>query len=171
MASLIENLIIVLKDEYTVYQELLPVAMEKTKIIVKNDLAALQAITGIEQTAVDRIHILEQKREDIMTNIRTVVGKKADGMNLTNLVQLLDKQPKEQRELSQLRDKLHDMIKRLSEVNHQNGLLIQQSLDMIEFNMNFIQSTRLVPGNNNYTKGASAYDGQSYGKGLFDAKQ
>lgn len=45
---------------------------------------------------------------------------------------------------------------------------------MIEFNMNFIQSTRMSPGNNNYDKNASAAGGgvdAGFGTGSFDAKQ
>lgn len=171
MASLIEELIGILDQECEIYQQLLPIAMEKTQIIVRNDTVALQEVTGKEQLHVDRVNILEHKRDDVMMNIKTVIGKKSGTLNLTSLIQLLDKQPKEQKSLSVLHDRLNDAVHRLIEVNDRNKMLIQQSLEMIEFNMNFIQSTRMSPGNNTYTKGASAYDAQAYGTGMFDAKQ
>jgi hypothetical protein len=59
----------------------------------------------------------------------------------------------------------------LTEINARNKTLIEQSLEMIEFNMNFIQSTRMAPGNNTYTRGASQYGNDSYQAGMFDAKQ
>jgi flagellar biosynthesis/type III secretory pathway chaperone len=171
VASLIDELIDVLEKEYVVYQQLIPIAEEKTQVIVKNDLTSLQEITGKEQIAVDRINALEHKREGIMINIRTVINRKAGDFNLKTLIGLMEKQPKEQKALSIIHDNLKSTIQRLVEVNGRNKSLIQQSLDMIEFNMNFIQSTRMSPGNNTYTKGASQYDAQASGTGMFDAKQ
>lgn len=51
-----------------------------------------------------------------------------------------------------LHDELQQTMKRLVDVNTKNKNLIENSLEMIEFNMNFIQSTRMSPGNNNYDK-------------------
>lgn len=171
MASLIEELIEVLDKEYEAYEKLLPVAMEKTQIIVQNDVTTLQEITDKEQSMVDQINVLEHRREEVMQNIRTVIGKKTSSLNLTVLIELLDKQPKEQKQLSILRDKLHNTIQSLISINNRNKALIQQSLEMIEFNMNFIQSTRMSPGNNTYTKGASTYEAPAFRTGMFDAKQ
>ncbi len=171
MASLIEDLVGILEQEYEVYQQLLPIAMEKTQVIVRNDINALQEITAKEQLLVDQINSMEHKRDEVMTNIKTVLGKKAANLNLTSLIQLMDKQPKEQKALSVIRDNLKETVQRLTEINDRNKSLIQQSLEMIEFNMNFIQSTRMSPGNNTYTKGASTYDAQAFRTGMFDAKQ
>jgi hypothetical protein len=49
--------------------------------------------------------------------------------------------------------------------------LIENSLEMIEYNMNFIQSTRMSPGSNNYNRDASTSYGIDLGPGAFDAKQ
>ena len=171
MASLIEELIGALNEEYETYNQLIPIAREKTQIIVKNDMKTLQEITEKEQQVVDRINVLEHKRNDVMFNIQTVLGKKSGKLNLKTLVSLLDKQPNEQKALSVLHDNLKDTIQKLVEANNRNKSLIQQSLEMIEFNMNFIQSTRMSPGNNTYTKGASPYDAQAFQTGMFDAKQ
>lgn len=171
MASLIDELIDILEKEYEVYQQLIPIANEKTQVIVKNDLTSLQEITGKEQSAVDRINSYERKREAVMLNIKTVINRKAQEFNLKTLIELMEKQPKEQKALSIIHDNLKDTIQNLIEINSRNKHLIQQSLEMIEFNMNFIQSTRMSPGNNTYTKGASQYDAQSQVTGMFDAKQ
>ncbi len=52
-----------------------------------------------------------------------------------------------------------------------NKDLIENSLEMIEFNMNFIQSTRMSPGNNNYNRNATNSYTSDYGGHGFDAKQ
>lgn len=170
MASLIEELIDVLNKEYEIYLQLIPIAGDKTQVIVKNDINTLQKITEKEQEAVDRLSSLEHRRMDIMDNIKTVLNKK-EPLNLKALIGLLDKQPKEQQALSVLHDNLNDAVRKLADTNNRNKTLIQQSLEMIEFNMNFIQSTRMSPGNNTYTKGASPYDAQPFQTGMFDAKQ
>ena len=171
MASLIDELINILEKEYEIYQQLVPIAEEKTQVIVKNDLNSLQEITDREQLAIDQINSLEHKRETIITDIRTVINHKTGEFNIQKLIKLLEKQPKEQRALSIIHDNLKSTIQRLVKANNRNKSLIQQSLEMIEFNMNFIQSTRMSPGNNTYTKSASEYSAQSPGTGMFDAKQ
>ena len=171
MASLIDELIGVLEEECSIYQQLIPISDEKTRVIVKNDLASLQDITTKEQVAIGSIHSLERKRNQIMGNIRTVINRKDGEFTLRTLIGLMEKQPKEQKALSTIHDKLQSTIQRLVEINNRNKALIQQSLEMIEFNMNFIQSTRMSPGNNTYTKGAAQYETLASRTGMFDAKQ
>lgn len=171
MASLIDELIGILEQEYDVYKQLIPISEEKTQVIVKNDLASLQMITNKEQLAVDKISALEHKRDIVMTNIKTVINRKSGEFTLKTLIELMEKQPIEKKALSIIHDNLKSTILRLNEINSRNRYLIQQSLEMIEFNMNFIQSTRMSPGNNTYTKGASKYEAQSHATRMFDAKQ
>ncbi len=171
MASLIDELVGVLDEEYVMYKQLIPIAEEKTRVIVRNDLAALQEITDKEQNAINSIQSLERKRNTVLSNIRTVINRKSGEFNLKILIGLMDKQPKEQRALSEVHDKLKETIHTLVQINNRNKALIQQSLEMIEFNMNFIQSMKMSPGNNTYTKGASRYDATASGAGMFDARQ
>lgn len=171
MASLIEELIITLGQEHDIYKQLIPIAQNKTKIIVSNDLEALQKITEQEQLMVEKITVLERKREETVQNIGTVISKDPSKLQIKAIIQLLEKQPKEQKELSETHDNLKTTIQRLVEINNHNKALIQQSLEMIEFNMNFIQSTRMSPGNNSYNRGAAQFDMPSMQTGMFDAKQ
>jgi hypothetical protein len=171
VASLVDELIGILEQEYHLYQLLIPIAEEKTRVIVKDDLTSLQNITEKEQSAINQINVLENKRELVMENVKTVINRKGQDLSLKTLVQLMENQPKEQKALSLIHDNLKSVIQRLVEINNRNKSLIKQSLEMIEFNMNFIQSTRMSPGNNTYTKGASQYEAQTLGTGMFDAKQ
>ena len=171
MASLIEELITTLEQECVLYKEMIPVSEQKTNIIVKNDLSALQEITQQEQTMVDKISVLEKKREEIINNIGVVVSKDPKDINIKAVIQMMEKQPKEKRQLSEIHDILKKTIQRLVDINNHNKSLIQHSLEMIEFNMNFIQSTRMSPGNQSYTKGASQFDMPSVQTGMFDTKQ
>lgn len=170
MASLIEELIVTLRGEYEIYEELIPLAKDKTQVIVINDIETLQTITEKEQLLIDRINGLERKREEIVSNIGTVINKKPDTLHIQIIIGILEKQPKEHEALTKVHDNLKKAINQLMEINNHNKSLIQQSLEMIEFNMNFIQSTRMSPGNHGYTKGASK-EASSLQTGMFDAKQ
>ena len=171
MASLIEELINILEEEYKIYSSLIPIANEKTQVIVDNNIAALQEITAKEQKAIDKITALEHKRGKVMEDIKTVLGKKGENLNLKALIELLKGQEKEQKVLAQLHDKLKDTVNYLAGINNRNKSLIEQSLEMIDFNMNFLQSLRMLPGNNTYNKYASQNYDEIPGTGMFDAKQ
>lgn len=170
MASLMEELISTLSQEKEVYLDLLPIAEEKTKAIVANDLDRLQKITEREQVAVGRINTLERKRSEVITNMGIVLGRKPQELTLAELIRITDKQPKDQAALTELKDALGKAVRKLADVNGRNNTLIQHSLEMIQFNMNLIQSTRMVQGNN-YTKSAGESMPGASQTGMFDAKQ
>ena len=170
MASLMEELIATLERELVAYQELLPVAEKKTQVIIANDLAEIQRITEVEQEAIAKVAALEQKRADVMKNIAVVLNKPLTELTLPKLIPLISKQPAEQEALQRLHKELTATLRRVSEVNGHNRILIEQSLEMISYNMNLLQSTRIVPGNN-YTRNAGQWDMTASQTGMFDAKQ
>lgn len=171
MASIMEELIATLSQECELYESLIPIAQKKTKVIIENDLPSLQSITEQEQQAVDKVNALEKKREKVIVNVGTVINKDPAALTIHAVIELLEKQPKEQQELAMVHDKLKKAVRNLMEINNHNSMLIQQSLEMIEFNMNFIQSTRMSPGSNNYTRGAASSEAPVSQTGMFDAKQ
>lgn len=170
MASLMEELISTLSQEKELYLVLLPIAEEKTKAIVANNLDELQEITNREQEAVNRINALERKRSEVITNMGIVLGRKPEDLTLAELIRVTEKQPSDRAALTGLKDALGKAVKKLADVNERNNMLIKQSLDMIQFNMNLIQSTRMVQGTN-YTKNAGESMPGATQTGMFDAKQ
>ena len=171
MAGLIDELVNTILKENDIYKELIPIADEKTRVIIKNDLDALQKITEQEQLTIEKINALEKKREEVIVNIGTVLSRDPKELNMKTLIKILGKQPEEQKRLSRIHDELSETLRRLVVINDRNKELIKQSLEMIEFNMNLIQSTRMAPGVNNYTRAAGESDIRQAGTGMFDAKQ
>ena len=169
MASLIEELIMVLGDEERVYAEIIPVAEKKTRIIVNNDLQSLNSITEEEQALIGRISKLERKRQEVIRNIGIVMNKKESELNFITIIELLNGQEKEQEELRRLHDKLKATIEMLAVLNERNQLLIKQSLEMIDFDINLLQSLRTSPGVGQYNI-ASEVEMQGIENGMFDAK-
>lgn len=170
MASLIEDLIATLEEENEIYVRLLPVQEVKKKTIIINDLKTLQEITRQEQDVIQQIGALERKRQEVITNIGTVINRDPKTLDLPALIGLLEKQPEEQRRLSLIYDSLKETVRRLEDINALNQSLIEESLEMIEFNLNFIQSTRMSPGNN-YNKDAVGVNMPVSQAGVFDARQ
>lgn len=170
MASLMEELISTLQKEKDIYDTLLPIAEEKTDAIISNQLEKLQEITDREQEAIDRISNLERKRSGVVENIGIVLSRKPEELTLSELIRITEKQPKDAAALAELKDGLGAAVKKLAELNERNEVLIRHSLSMIEFNMNLIQSTRMVQGNN-YTRSAEESEIVASQTGMFDAKQ
>lgn len=171
MAGLIDELVKTMSQENDIYRELIPIAEEKTRVIIKNDLDALQKITEQEQLTIEKINALEKKREEVVINIGTVLSRDPKELNMKALIKIMGKQPEEQKALSRIHDELDGNLRRLVTINDRNKELIRESLEMIEFNMNLIQSTRMAPGVNNYTRSAGESSIRQAGTGMFDAKQ
>lgn len=170
MASLIEELIMTLDDEERLYSELIPVAEKKTQVIVDNDLQSLSSITDEEQAYVSRIGKLEKKRREVIHNIGVVMNKKESDINFATVIEMLNGQEKEKEQLRNLHDRLKKTVGRLASVNERNQLLIKQSLEMIEFDINLIRSARMSPGVGQYNT-SSEVEISGFSEGSFDTKQ
>ena len=171
MASLMENIVEVLEQENTEYQTLIKLSEEKTPIIIKGDLGNLNRITEAEQVIVARIQKLEKERMSTMKDISEVTNFKAD-IKLGDLITMMDKHPEEQKKLKDLHDRLKETMSRMKRVNEQNRDLLQNSLEMVQFEMNLLQSLKTAPETADYNSNAYA-NGTIMGSGTkrFDAKQ
>lgn len=152
MASLIENLIIGLNEEYAVYEQLLQVSMEKTSAIVSNNLDRLRDTTDKEQLLVDTVTGLESSRRQTMANIATVLNKKNEELKILDIVEFLKGQPEFHDPLLEINEKLAKLAKKLREVNSHNQNLIKESLSMIEYNINLVQNLNRAPETAEYSK-------------------
>lgn len=172
MASLMEDLISILEQEDSLYEDLLKLSMSKTPVLISGDLEALSRITEDEQEIVNKVNALDKKREEGMKDIANVLGKDVKTLKLTDLIEILRSRPAEQNRLAAIYDKLSDTIGQMKRTNEQNRELIENSLEMVQFDMNVLQAYKAAPETANYSKNAlnsGAYMGNT--KGGFDAKQ
>ncbi len=168
MASLIEELITTLKEETVEYEALLELSTEKTGIIVRDDIQNLNEMVAKEQSYLDRIANLEKKRTEVMQDIAIVLNKDVNTLTVKGISELLEGQKKEQQELSQTRDKLKKLLTGVEAVNEMNKGLIEEALEMINFNINYINGLSQLPETANYTR--DAYNQNQMGLSTFDAK-
>lgn len=172
MASLMENLIDILNEQYVAYSELVELSKSKTPIIVKGTLEELQSVTDKEQLAVDKVNNIDKKRQEIMGDIANVLNQDVNTLKLSNLVTLINTRPEEQAKLEEARGKLIKIGKELKTVNERNKELLENALEMIDFDLNLIQAMKQAPQMGNYNRGA-VNTGEVYGTNLkgFDTKQ
>lgn len=170
MASLIDNLIDTLTKENEEYEILLELSTEKTGIIVKADPEALNEIVQREQSVVERINALEKRRTEVTKDIGIVLNRNPKELTLPKLIEFLSGQPKECNELKSIHDKLSDTLSRMNKVNESNKALLNESIEMIQFEMNLIRSMKQAPATANYS--GNSYADDSYAtRASFDAKQ
>ena len=171
MASLIEDLIDTLNKENDEYGKLLELSKQKSAVIVSRDIPALEKITDDEQNVMTTIGKLDAKRDQVTRDIADVINKDVETLKLSVLIELLSKQPDEQRRLSEVHDKLKTTVASVRTINDSNRQLIDQSLEMVEFDLNMIRSMRQAPETNNYGRSAVSTGATLGSVRGFDAKQ
>ena len=171
MASLMENLIDVLNRECNEYEGLLSVSRRKTPVIVSGKLEELQMITDEEQTIVSKVNNLERERSQVMKDIATVLNRDEKSLTILQLIDLLAGRPGEQAALQTAYDRLHHSVGMLKRVNEQNGMLLQDALEMVNFEINLLQAAKAAPETANYNRGAYNAGGTMGVSKGFDAKQ
>ena len=170
MASLMDNLIGVLEEENTQYQALIDLGNEKRTAIVGGDVASLEKITDKEQDVASLLRNLDIKRDAILKDMADVLGKDFKEMTITKLIGYLGGQPKEQERLSEIRAKILTTGNQMQECNRRNEELLNQALEMVEFDLTLFKSMRQAPETANYNKDA-CNTGDLLGSSGFDAKQ
>ncbi len=172
MASLMEVLIDVLEQESREYEELLALSMRKTPVIVSENLDELSKITDDEQIIVSRINHLDAQRMEAVNDIANVLNKDVANLKIVDLIKMLASRPEEQEKLATAFDRLRENVRNVKRVNEQNRELIEQALELVQFNMNVLQSMNKAPETANYNKGAySTGDMIGTSSKAFDAKQ
>lgn len=170
MASLMEDFMDVLEKENGEYGRLTELSREKRQIIIDGNIPALEEITGREQEITSILKNLEKKREEVVNDMSIVLSKKPEDLTVTNMIAFLNKQPKEQQKLMELKEKLHNTLAEMADINGQNEVLLKHAMEMAEFDLTLFKSMRQAPVTANYDKRANN-TGDLLGSSGFDAKQ
>jgi flagellar biosynthesis/type III secretory pathway chaperone len=154
VASLVEELVKVLEKEEQIYQTLLDYAQEKTQILIRADVPALEKLTSREQLTSDELNAQGNQQKQLLNDIAVVLGRTTEPMTVTRLIALLDTQPKVQEQLTVARDRLIATADKVKQANAQNVVLIQQAIELNEFDLTLFKSMRQAPETANYDKSA-----------------
>lgn len=164
MSKLSEQLIRTLKREQEIYDEVAALAEKKKKIIIEGNLKELEEITLREKEIVGILIKLENLRSQTAEELAAENGATSPG-TLRDLIPYLPS--KDQEEVSGLQNLLKETIRNVQERNDLNGKLLQQSLEIVEFNLNLISSVGNI--SQGYTPDAEERDEKNRST-LFDAK-
>jgi flagellar biosynthesis/type III secretory pathway chaperone len=172
VASLMENLIDTLGQESREYEQLLALTRKKTRIIASANLEDLQKITDDEQQIVSRISNLEKKRVEVTADIANVLNRDVTQLKLADLVDMMSGRAADQEKLAAVHDSLKVTVRELQRINEQNKTLLEDALEMVQFEMNLLQASKAAPETANYTRNAYNSGAQmGVSNGNFDAKQ
>ncbi|MEE1100412.1 MAG: flagellar protein FlgN [Agathobacter sp.] len=170
MASLVEELILVLEEENKIYSELSEYAEKKRQILIEADIEALEKLTVLEQNASDELLSKSNRHVAILKDIAVVLGKDSSDITVTKLIEYLETQPIFQQKLIVARDNLLQTATELKQKNNLNEILLNQAMEMTEFDITLFKSMRQAPQTANYNR--NAYNtGTLLGGSGFDAKQ
>lgn len=170
MASLMEELLLTMDGETEQYEKLIDLNGEKKDAIIHQKLDILESITLQEQLIADSLLELEKKRSSLLKNIALVMGKEGEEITVSWMIDNLDGQPVEQKQLKEACDKLVKTANEMQALNFQTINLLNQAMEMVEFDMTLIKSMKQAPQTSNYGKDAYT-TGNLLGTTGFDAKQ
>ena len=151
----------ILAQELNVYQELLKLAKDKTKLLVDRKLTELQASVEQEENLVQQLVELEPLRQE---QVMAITGEP-----VVKLEVLVDKLSDEsiKTELIDIGSKLREIVEELKVINDGNQRLAQVGLEVAQHTIKIM--TR-VPKPVTYGPGGSKSNNQMRGRSLFDHK-
>lgn len=122
------------------HERLLALAEEKREVVIHNRIDDLMRITHEEQSLVKEITGLEQACRDQVIKSAEELGIPAQGMTtISDFIRALpDSHQELRRMVDEARRQLTTAITELQQKNELNRQLIQQSLDYINFNIDFL---------------------------------
>lgn len=170
MASLMEDFMEILEKENEEYEHLTELSLEKRQIIIDGNVPALEDITGREQEITSNLKSLENKREEVVKDMAIVLSKDPKELTVTNMIAFLNKQPQEQQKLQEIRERLKTTIQSMTDINRENEVLLNQAIEMVEFDLTLFKSMRQAPTTANYDRSANN-TGDVLGSRGFDTKQ
>ena len=151
----------ILAKELNVYQELLKLAKDKTKLLVDRKLTELQASVEQEENLVQQLVELEPLRQE---QVMAITGEP-----VVKLEVLVDKLSDEsiKTELIDIGSKLREIVEELKVINDGNQRLAQVGLEVAQHTIKIM--TR-APKPVTYGPGGSKSNNQMRGRSLFDHK-
>jgi flagellar biosynthesis/type III secretory pathway chaperone len=149
-----------LHREFDAYRSLLSLLQKERRIVVDCSIEQLIQTNKEKENLVLKIRILEQSREAILEKIADQMGLSPDTLTLSQLEERL-KEPFA-RQLGALRSKLSAILQSIREVNEENRVFLQHSVDFVKGSLALIRY--LTVPNPTYggsgTLGGDGFDGR-----------
>ena len=163
MSKTIHQIKEALRQEKNLYEALLELPDQKTLMVVRNKVRDLEQLTLKEQQFIREMGRFEQIRQSLLGHFAQEKELTEVPQNLSALLSFLSEE--DAAEIEQLRQDLISVIGEIGEKNRLNETLINQSLDIIQLNLELLTQDE---NTNPYGKKADTKNKQS--RQIFDAK-
>lgn len=160
---MVNDLILIMKEQVQCYDYLCGLSLEKKQSIITNNIDELQRLNELESRLICNNNTLEKKRANIINDIAYVLNIEPKHITISRLLDLI-KGNNGYDNLLDVSNKMKDIIERLKESNKQNKLLIDSSLEFIDYSLNAIKSIERISYINSREDELNSVS-------MFDAKQ
>ncbi|MFA5525123.1 MAG: flagellar protein FlgN [Tissierellales bacterium] len=137
MRILIEELQDVLSDEFKLYKEMLQITTQKTDIITSGKINDLDSITHLENSMILNLGKLEERREKVLNNIEKHLGAE-EKLTIADILSQVNDSDGIRQKIEGVANMMSQVLDELKEKNDLNGLLIKDTLEYIELNINLL---------------------------------
>lgn len=170
MAGIVYDLIDVLDEQKECYEGLNTLAKYKQEAVVNKDLKLLEEVVSTEEQFIGRLTSLDKKREVLMKDISFVTGMKYVDITVTKVIEKIGEQNDASQKLIILRDEIKIQLETLKKQSEVNKQLLSHSLELVDFMINAVGSTKGYRHVGNYGKPGSDVNVERQ-QSLFDYKQ
>jgi flagellar biosynthesis/type III secretory pathway chaperone len=169
MAGIIYELIDILNYQKECFDGLYTLAQYKEQAIIQKDLELITEIVKKEEEFIGRVNNLDKKREGLLKDIAIVIRISPKDIKLSDIIDKIGKDNEAANKLSLLRQELMDKTEKLKKQNEINSMLINQSLEFVNFTINALEGLRGSVQTSGYGKPGENISVES--RSFFDKKQ
>lgn len=135
MNNLIDQLIIIIRQEEEVLTQFLDCLNEQKECIVQNKVEEFDQTVANEAALIKQIREMEEHRMSLVKSIAQSTGKAEDELTLTRLIEINLGEASD--ELKNLKRGLSNLVERIKKTNKVNQYLIRRSLSVIRKNIDW----------------------------------
>jgi flagellar biosynthesis/type III secretory pathway chaperone len=162
--QMVNELLNILEKENNIYEDILKISKNKTRIIVEGKVTDLESVVKYEQSLVLQMGRLETARDEMVGNISKELNIKNSDITISELLKYVKGEQNSKLKLYQ--DNMSNIISELKSANELNSKLIKNSLEFIDFSMNIISN--VYTGVNSYGNSGKTSDTKK--RSFFDVK-
>ncbi|GBG07190.1 hypothetical protein PAT3040_01738 [Paenibacillus agaridevorans] len=160
------GMIEILQKQLNLYERLLVCEEEKKPLILANEVVKLNVLTQKEKLLTAQVDELETNRLLMTARHFKELGFRNRSGILSDLIKSVN-HPEEKRQLMEMHESLTRVLTRLKQINEENQMLIQQSLDFVNFSISLMVEdpnedvTYQHPMSTNYGNKRNWYDSRA----------
>lgn len=170
MAGIIYELAEVLEQEKECYEGIGTLAAYTETAIVNKNIEFLQEVVKTEEEFIGRLSILEKKRDSLMKDIAIVTGMNPQNITVAAIIEKIGKDTEIGQKLTVLRGEIRNQLDEIKAKSELNKQLLTDSLELVDFTVNAIGSTKGYSHVGNYGRPGEDMTVQRQ-HSLFDKKQ